>query len=248
MSAHHDLVESKTVGQRDLVERFLRGARRLNPPRSPLIPSWDLAVVLSALQRAPFEPLQSVKLKFLSMKTALLFVLASIKRVGDLQAFSVDEAQLVGPARCHRLLRHSTPRTGYVHYFTQMSSPLTLSSSCTVDAVTRVHARLVSPRDWLGASMCMVPCLGNPRMCISTILINSVSPSQPALVYESVPVSDGSPVLRDMLFSPDLQFIYTLTDKQVTRVPVESCSQYTSCFECLSSRDPHCGWCVLHNM
>ncbi|CAM4619083.1 unnamed protein product [Leuciscus chuanchicus] len=80
------------------------------------------------------------------------------------------------------------------------------------------------------------------------ILINSVSPSQPALVYESVPVSDGSPVLRDMLFSPDLQFIYTLTDKQVTRVPVESCSQYTSCFECLSSRDPHCGWCVLHNM
>lgn len=48
------------------------------------------------------------------------------------------------------------------------------------------------------------------------ILINSVSPSRPALVYESVPVSDGSPVLRDMLFSPDLQFIYTLTDKQVS--------------------------------
>ncbi|CAM4619434.1 unnamed protein product [Leuciscus chuanchicus] len=86
----------------------------------------------------------------------------------------------------------------------------------------------------------------NGRM--KKILINSVSPSRPALVYESVPVSDGSPVLRDMLFSPDLQFIYTLTDKQVTRVPVESCSQYTSCFECLSSRDPHCGWCVLHNI
>lgn len=48
------------------------------------------------------------------------------------------------------------------------------------------------------------------------ILINSVSPSRPALVYESVPVSDDSPVLRDMLFSPDLQFIYTLTDKQVS--------------------------------
>lgn len=47
------------------------------------------------------------------------------------------------------------------------------------------------------------------------ILINSVSPSRPALLYESVPVSEGSPVLRDMLFSPDLQFIYTLTDRQV---------------------------------
>ncbi|CAL8402674.1 unnamed protein product, partial [Arctogadus glacialis] len=34
----------------------------------------------------------------------------------------------------------------------------------------------------------------------------------------------------------------------VVRVPVESCEQYTSCGECLGSRDPHCGWCVLHNV
>uniref|UniRef100_A0A672N3I5 Plexin-A1 n=1 Tax=Sinocyclocheilus grahami TaxID=75366 RepID=A0A672N3I5_SINGR len=86
----------------------------------------------------------------------------------------------------------------------------------------------------------------NGRM--KKILINSVSPSRPVLLYESVPVSEGSPVLRDTLFSPDLQFIYTLTDRQVTRVPVERCSQYSSCSECLSSRDPHCGWCVLHNI
>ncbi|XDV48547.1 hypothetical protein PO909_017946 [Leuciscus waleckii] len=71
ISAHHDLVESKAVGQHDLVVRFLRGVRRLN----------HLAVVLSALQRAPFDPLRSVELKFLSMKTALLVTLASIKRV-----------------------------------------------------------------------------------------------------------------------------------------------------------------------
>ncbi|XP_026111791.1 plexin-A1-like [Carassius auratus] len=80
------------------------------------------------------------------------------------------------------------------------------------------------------------------------ILVNSVSPSRPALLYESVPVSEGSPVLRDTLFSPDLQFIYTLTDRQVTRVPVERCSQYSSCSKCLSSRDPHCGWCVLSHI
>lgn len=35
---------------------------------------------------------------------------------------------------------------------------------------------------------------------------------------------------------------------QVTRVPVESCEQYESCELCLGSRDPHCGWCVLHNV
>ncbi|PWA31872.1 hypothetical protein CCH79_00006437 [Gambusia affinis] len=35
---------------------------------------------------------------------------------------------------------------------------------------------------------------------------------------------------------------------QVTQVPIESCEQYGTCGECLSSGDPHCGWCVLHNI
>ncbi len=38
----------------------------------------------------PFEPLDSVKLKFLSAKKALLTTLTSIKRVRDLQALSVS--------------------------------------------------------------------------------------------------------------------------------------------------------------
>ncbi|XDV11895.1 hypothetical protein PO909_000690 [Leuciscus waleckii] len=112
IAAHHEAVDGKSLGRHDLIVRFLRGARRLNPPRPPFVPSWDLSVVLTALQSAPFEPLQSVELKFLSMKTALLVALASIKRVGDLQAFSVDEACLeFGPANSHVILR---PRLGYV--------------------------------------------------------------------------------------------------------------------------------------
>ncbi len=96
----------------NLVVRFLRGARRLNPPRPPSLPSWDLALVLRALITAPFEPLQSVELKFLSMKTLLLTALASIKRVGDLQAFSFDDSCLqFGPADSSATLR---PRPGYV--------------------------------------------------------------------------------------------------------------------------------------
>ncbi len=106
ISAHHDPVEGRSVGKHDLVIRFLRGARRLNPPRPPSLPSWDLALVLRALRIAPFEPLQSVELKFLSMKTLLLTALASIKRVGDLQAFSVDESCLeFGPADSSATLR-----------------------------------------------------------------------------------------------------------------------------------------------
>ncbi len=112
IAANHDPVEGKSVGKHDWVVRFLRGARRLNPPRPPSIPSWDLSLVLRALQQGPFEPLQTVEPKFLSMKTLLLFALASIKRVGDLHAFSVDDSCLqFGPADSQIILR---PRPGYV--------------------------------------------------------------------------------------------------------------------------------------
>jgi len=86
---------------------------------SPSIPSWDLSLVLRALQDALFEPLQSANLKLLSMKTLLLVALASIKRLGDRQAFSVEESCLeFGPGDNHAVLRtwpgyvpkvHTTP-------------------------------------------------------------------------------------------------------------------------------------------
>ncbi len=112
ISAHHNAVDGRSLGNHDLIVRFLKGARRMNPSRSPLMPSWDLSMVLAGLQRGPFELLDSVELKFLSVKTALLTTLTSIKRVWDLQAFSVSEECLVfGPDYSHVVLR---PRPGYV--------------------------------------------------------------------------------------------------------------------------------------
>ncbi len=112
IAAHLDAVGGWSLGKHNIIVRFLRGARRLNPPRPPLVPSWDLSIVLAGLQRGPFEPLDSVELKFLSVKTALLTALTYIKRVGDLQAFSVSEECLVfGPDYSHGVLR---PRPGYV--------------------------------------------------------------------------------------------------------------------------------------
>uniref|UniRef100_A0A8C0U4P6 Plexin A4 n=1 Tax=Cyanistes caeruleus TaxID=156563 RepID=A0A8C0U4P6_CYACU len=63
------------------------------------------------------------------------------------------------------------------------------------------------------------------------------------LEYEIVQVVDTGPILRDMAFSVDHEHLYIMSEK----VPVESCSQYETCSECLGSGDPHCGWCVLHN-
>ncbi|CAL8386518.1 unnamed protein product [Gadus morhua 'NCC'] len=75
-----------------------------------------------------------------------------------------------------------------------------------------------------------------------------VDGSSRALQYETVKAVDGGPVLRDMAFSPDHYYLYAMSGTQLTRVPVEYCGQYPTCSKCLGSGDPHCGWCVLHNM
>nr|XP_023690839.1 plexin-A2 isoform X2 [Paramormyrops kingsleyae] len=73
-------------------------------------------------------------------------------------------------------------------------------------------------------------------------------PPHGGVQYETVLVmQDGSAILRDMAFSLDGSFLYVMSDRQVSRVPIEACQQYGTCTECLSSGDPHCGWCVLHN-
>ncbi|XP_039617291.1 plexin-A4 [Polypterus senegalus] len=73
-------------------------------------------------------------------------------------------------------------------------------------------------------------------------------PSHGTLQYETIQAVESSPILRDMAFSADHKYLYLMSQKQLTRVPVESCGQYSTCSECLGSGDPHCGWCVLHNV
>ncbi len=92
IAAFHAPIAGQSVGRDNSVVRFLKGARRLNPPRPLTVPTWDLPTVLRALKGPPFEPLQSTNLRSLSLKTALL--LASVKRVGDLQALSISPACL----------------------------------------------------------------------------------------------------------------------------------------------------------
>ncbi|XP_070978485.1 plexin-A4-like [Oncorhynchus clarkii lewisi] len=79
-------------------------------------------------------------------------------------------------------------------------------------------------------------------------LIRVDGPSHGALQYEVIQAVERGPIQRDMAFSPDHHFLYAMSETQMTRVPVEACGQYSTCSECLGSGDPHCGWCVLHNM
>jgi hypothetical protein len=57
-----------------------------NPTRRPTPPTWDLSFVLRALQCAPFEPIDVVPLKFVTLKTAFLLAFATARRRSELHA------------------------------------------------------------------------------------------------------------------------------------------------------------------
>ncbi len=148
IAAFHAPIAGQSVGRDNSVVRFLKGARRLNPPRPLTVPTWDLPTVLRALKGPPFEPLQSTDLRSLSLKTALLLALASVKRVGDLQALSTSPACLeFGPNDSKVVLK---PRHGYV--------PKVLSTPFRAQVIT-LSALPPSEEDWELSLLCPVRAL-----------------------------------------------------------------------------------------
>lgn len=91
ISAYHVPVGGSSLGSHSLVCSFLKGARRLNPARNPHFPVWDLSLVLAFLCSPQFEPLQSIDIKWMSLKTSFLLAIATAKRVSELHALSVSE-------------------------------------------------------------------------------------------------------------------------------------------------------------
>ncbi len=110
IAAYHSPVGDQSIGRNLLVTRFLRGIRRLRPPVCPIMPTWDLAVVLEALSKAQFEPLEEVPLRFLTVKTVFLLAISSLKRVGDLQALSVVPSCLEFAPGMARVFLYPRPR------------------------------------------------------------------------------------------------------------------------------------------
>ena len=55
-----------------------------------------------------------------------------------------------------------------------------------------------------------------------------------------------SSVVSALSWSPGSDFVYIATEAaEVVSVPLENCSSYLTCSECVASLDPLCGWCSV---
>nr|XP_006814462.1 PREDICTED: plexin-A4-like [Saccoglossus kowalevskii] len=76
--------------------------------------------------------------------------------------------------------------------------------------------------------------------------------SNSALEYEDIEVVHDNPeiVQNGLLFDAENDNIYVMSKRQITKVPVENCENFTTCDDCLEVNgvgDPYCGWCTLEN-
>ncbi|XP_010083940.1 PREDICTED: plexin-C1, partial [Pterocles gutturalis] len=79
---------------------------------------------------------------------------------------------------------------------------------------------------------------------LKAILSDDMESNCPEVLYEIKEETSIFPKLR--LDPIDNNYIYLSSANKVRRIPVANCSRYVSEQECLSAKDPYCGWCSLN--
>jgi len=74
------------ISEDDVIGSLISSFEHQRPALKCGFPKWDLRLVLQCLCQAPFEPLDSVSNKFLTLKTVFLLTLASGARRGEIHA------------------------------------------------------------------------------------------------------------------------------------------------------------------
>ena len=75
------------VGRNPALKSLLRNIKMEQGQHQRHFPEWDLALVLSALAKPPFEPLDQALDQLLTWKTVFLITLATGKGRGEIHTF-----------------------------------------------------------------------------------------------------------------------------------------------------------------
>ncbi|CAC5402811.1 unnamed protein product [Mytilus coruscus] len=79
-------VQNFPVGQHLNIVRIIKGVFNSRPPKVKILPEWNLDLLLQALGKKPFEPMQEVDLKHVTLKTVFLVAITTFRRCSDLQS------------------------------------------------------------------------------------------------------------------------------------------------------------------
>ena len=75
------------------LQTWLKGLKEQKGVPRVLVPTWNLEIVLSALKRAPYHPVESIDLKHLTWKAAFLVAITSARRASEIHALRADSLQ-----------------------------------------------------------------------------------------------------------------------------------------------------------
>jgi integrase len=102
-----------TLGSDRRIILLLRGARRQRPPARPIVPKWDLQLVLNSLMQGPYEPPDRASVAQWSRKTAFLVALCSGARGGELAGLgALDRVHLQDDCATLRPAPGFVPKVG----------------------------------------------------------------------------------------------------------------------------------------
>ena len=83
-----------SIGSNPVLSELIRSFELQRPVQRSLTPKWDLSGVLVCLQKAPFEPLHKAYKLHVTIKTAFILALASVKRCSEIHTLAMDSHHL----------------------------------------------------------------------------------------------------------------------------------------------------------
>lgn len=89
----------------------------------------------------------------------------------------------------------------------------------------------------------MVAMVGTSQGKIVKVLLDG----RPAIVETFRAAPEGEPILPGTVMHENNVEILVLTPRRLRKVKAADCNKIGFCGECLSRRDPFCGWCSLQN-
>ncbi|NXX90958.1 PLXC1 protein, partial [Centropus bengalensis] len=106
---------------------------------------------------------------------------------------------------------------------------------------TLIHSGLVAVYGTVVLNQ-MVLFLGtDDGQLLKAILNEDMESTCPEVLYE---IKEETPIFPKLRLDPvDNNYIYLSSANKVRRIPVANCGRYVSEQECLSAKDPYCGWC-----